>query len=125
MYEIATLDFDDFSFHVINDAIFSILEPCLGVANACLPVLPPVVGKLSEGRVFTYVSQPFISKNRSTLHKGGSYNNNSMGGTRSSAPPSNSFQRINDKDDQDIPLYHVKVTADYDTESQKREHPNW
>jgi hypothetical protein len=48
IYAIATMDFNDFSYTVVSDGIFSALEPCLGVVNTCLPVLQPVALKISQ-----------------------------------------------------------------------------
>lgn len=35
----------DFTYTVFFDALWSSLEPSLGVVNACLPLLPPVLAK--------------------------------------------------------------------------------
>ena len=42
---VANLDLNDISYSGIDDAILSELEPCLGIINACLPVIPPVVSQ--------------------------------------------------------------------------------
>ena len=36
----------DFTYTVTNDALWSFLEPSLGIVNVCLPVLPPVLKKV-------------------------------------------------------------------------------
>lgn len=53
IHAIATLDYEDFSYSVVPDGIYSVLEPCLGVINACLPVLQPIVNKLTNNTLFS------------------------------------------------------------------------
>ena len=53
IHAIVTLDYTDFSYSVVPDGVYSVLEPCLGVVNASLPVLQPVVQKLSHSRIFS------------------------------------------------------------------------
>jgi hypothetical protein len=55
---IAHLDFADFTFSLVDDGIFSALEPCLGIVNACLPVMQPVFAKFSRGKAFTWTRGP-------------------------------------------------------------------
>ena len=43
---VTNLDLNDISYSGIDDAILSELEPCLGIINACLPVIPPVVSQI-------------------------------------------------------------------------------
>lgn len=43
---VVNLDLNDLSYSGIDDAIWSELEPCLGIINACLPVLPPVMSHI-------------------------------------------------------------------------------
>ncbi|RYC57891.1 hypothetical protein CHU98_g8303 [Xylaria longipes] len=38
---------DDFTYSVVPDLILGALEIELGIVNACLPILPPLVGKIS------------------------------------------------------------------------------
>ena len=42
----ANMNLQDCPFSEVNDVIWSELEPCLGIFNACLPVLPPVMSHL-------------------------------------------------------------------------------
>ena len=41
-------------------ALWSVLEPLLGLINCCLPVLQPVVSKLSGERLWTFGRQPRV-----------------------------------------------------------------
>lgn len=50
---IADLEFTDFTFSLINDGIWSALEPFLGIVNACLPILQPVIAKVGETTLFS------------------------------------------------------------------------
>lgn len=63
IHSIAKLDFMNFSHSVVADGIYSALEPCLGVVNACLPVLQPVSNKISTSRLFSTLKG---SSNKST-----------------------------------------------------------
>ncbi|KAL8715376.1 MAG: hypothetical protein Q9220_000709 [cf. Caloplaca sp. 1 TL-2023] len=48
------LDLNDLSYTAVEDGIWSDLEPCLGIVNACLPVLQPAVAQMSGFRVFNW-----------------------------------------------------------------------
>ncbi|MCJ1263085.1 hypothetical protein MMC22_002955 [Lobaria immixta] len=50
---IADLDFKDFTYSLINDGIWSALEPFLGIVNACLPILQPVIAKVGKTSLFS------------------------------------------------------------------------
>ena len=52
---IANLDYEDFSYSVVADGVYSVLEPCLGVINASLPVLQPVADKIGHSRMFSFL----------------------------------------------------------------------
>ena len=46
---IALIQLDaDISYSIVSAKIWSSLEPCLGIVNACLPVLQPAVAKFSS-----------------------------------------------------------------------------
>ncbi|KAF2865367.1 hypothetical protein BDV95DRAFT_623880 [Massariosphaeria phaeospora] len=47
---IARLNYVDYSYSVLPDGIYSVLEPCCGTINACLPMLQPVVSKIVQTR---------------------------------------------------------------------------
>ncbi|KAF2649439.1 hypothetical protein K491DRAFT_549366, partial [Lophiostoma macrostomum CBS 122681] len=42
-YAINNLNFSDVTYHVVLDTVVTALEPVLGVINACLPLLQPVL----------------------------------------------------------------------------------
>ncbi|KAM0801784.1 hypothetical protein BDR22DRAFT_971982 [Usnea florida] len=80
---VANLDLNDISYSGIDDAILSELEPCLGIINACLPVIPPVVSQ---------VFRPAISKWRIWSRSGSTAQNTHEGPpfARQSLRPSDS-----------------------------------
>lgn len=51
-------DFNDATFNVVPVAIWSVLEPTLGVVNACLPVMRPALQKLFglQSKIWTLLS---------------------------------------------------------------------
>ena len=51
---VAHLDLLDLSYTAVDDAIWSILEPCLGIVNACLPVLQPALAKVFSSKAFAW-----------------------------------------------------------------------
>ena len=48
------LNYSDITYSVVLDSIFTALEPTLGVINACLPLLQPVVSKCSSSTMFSW-----------------------------------------------------------------------
>ncbi|KAF7503657.1 hypothetical protein GJ744_003386 [Endocarpon pusillum] len=48
------LDLNDLSYSIVEDCIFSNLEPCLGIINATLPTLRPALSKIFGGKGFTW-----------------------------------------------------------------------
>ena len=51
---ISKLDFADATYNIVLDNIMSALEPTLGVINACLPLLQPIIPKVSETKIVTW-----------------------------------------------------------------------
>ncbi|PVI02061.1 hypothetical protein DM02DRAFT_627119 [Periconia macrospinosa] len=49
---IAKLEFEDVMYNIVLCNIMTALEPTLGVINACLPLLQPVVTRLGNSKVF-------------------------------------------------------------------------
>ena len=43
----------DFTYTIFQDALWSSLEPSLGVVNTCLPLLPPVISKFTDSTVYS------------------------------------------------------------------------
>lgn len=110
IHAIATLDYLDFSYSVVPDGVYSVLEPCLGVINASLPVLQPIAEKMSHSRIFSLLrgSSLFSSYNRR-----GKQNNSDW-----SDPPRNDlapgpFRRLDDRRDMDdnIPLREAQMPS--------------
>jgi hypothetical protein len=50
---IADLDFTNFSYSVVKEGVYSVLKPCLGVMNACLPVLQLAASKMAQSGMFS------------------------------------------------------------------------
>ena len=48
------LDYQDVTYSLVLDNICTSLEPTLGVINACLPILQPVVSKVCGSTVFAW-----------------------------------------------------------------------
>jgi hypothetical protein len=51
---ISKLDLTDVTYTIVLDNIMSALEPTLGVINACLPLLQPIIPKISENKIITW-----------------------------------------------------------------------
>ncbi|RDL41292.1 uncharacterized protein BP5553_01271 [Venustampulla echinocandica] len=51
---IQELDYSDVSYNIVWDTMWTVLEPTLGVINACLPMLQPVASKASNSQLFSY-----------------------------------------------------------------------
>ncbi|KAF2849616.1 hypothetical protein T440DRAFT_398769 [Plenodomus tracheiphilus IPT5] len=49
---IERLDYKNFSHSVVSVTLYSVLEPCLGAMNACLPLLQPAVNRMASYKVF-------------------------------------------------------------------------
>ena len=127
---IATLDYTDFSYSVVPDGIYSVLEPCLGVINTSLPVLQPVVNKLSKG----LVSLTRGSTAGNSLNVEGKKNGSSWVSSRRQEIKPKRFQRLdNDRSlDDHVPLKEVRippnglieVASDYHVQSAPKERSN-
>lgn len=51
------IDFNDFTYTIWHFAIFGPLEPMLGIVSACLPMLPPVIAKVTNGRMMAWAKK--------------------------------------------------------------------
>ncbi len=58
-----TVDFMDWPYESFSFVIWSILEPCLGIINACLFMMQPIVSKMTQFRP-TIISKWTSCKNR-------------------------------------------------------------
>lgn len=103
---IATMNYDDFSYSVVADGIYSVLEPCLGVANACLPLLRPVILRLTTGRTAGSPPPQFDTSG----HRDAFRTNISAG---------KHFKRIPDElnNSQDSETYPLRVTTKFEMET--------
>ena len=105
---IVDLDLLDFSYSVVPDGVYSVLEPCLGVINASLPVLQPVTERLASSRLFSRLKGSLISSSRNQQAQ----NAGDWSVPLSESSKSGGFQRLDDQrstDDQ-VPLTEVVVT---------------
>lgn len=105
---IVDLDLLDFSYSVVPDGVYSVLEPCLGVINASLPVLQPVTEKLATSRLFSRLKGSLMSSSRNQQPQKAS----DWSVPRSENSDPGAFHRLDDQrstDDQ-VPLTEVVVT---------------
>lgn len=61
IYSIARLDFTDVSYNMVSANIWSSLEPCLGIVNACLPVLQPALAKTFGFDALEWTQRPKLT----------------------------------------------------------------
>ena len=47
------LDLNDITYSIAPMGLFTLLEPTLGIINACLPVIQPILHKCLQSRVFS------------------------------------------------------------------------
>lgn len=57
---------EDFTYRVIDNALWSFVEPSLGIINACLPIIPPVFQETSLSNLLTSIRRP-MKKLRGSL----------------------------------------------------------
>lgn len=80
------LDLNDLTYNLAKVAVWTGLEPMLGVINACLPVIQPVVKKVIESNLFSRSSR---NRTNSKVWMSGS----SKAGKKSNTGD-NSFRRL-------------------------------
>ncbi|PVI01621.1 hypothetical protein DM02DRAFT_627521 [Periconia macrospinosa] len=51
---VAKMDLTDFAYASVDLSIWSVLEPTLGIVNACLPVLRPIIARLMNSPAFVW-----------------------------------------------------------------------
>lgn len=75
----------DFTYTVFYDALWSSLEPSLGVVNACLPLFPPVMQTVTSSPFFSRLKS-MITNTAATSNSGkASYKNGSSSGSHHQA----------------------------------------
>ncbi|MCJ1456493.1 hypothetical protein MMC28_006854 [Mycoblastus sanguinarius] len=47
----------DLTYSLASGGLWTVLEPTLGIINACLPVIPPVIQRLSNSRAFSWAQR--------------------------------------------------------------------
>jgi hypothetical protein len=124
------MDYNDFSYSVVPDGIYSALEPCLGVANACLPVLQPVAAKMTHSRLFSYIFTTSKPRNQSGYHNDSdNYGNSELHGDLSRPYRFKRFSQSNSQDSDEIYVLapqaptngEIRVTSNFKVSSHQRE----
>ena len=92
---VVNLNPKDLSYSAIDDAIWSELEPCLGIINACLPVIPPVVSQISRLAVSRWRLWSRSGSTAQDTHAGPSFAGQ---GLRPSDTEARSFRRLEEDD---------------------------
>lgn len=87
LVDLARLDLNDLTYNLAKVAVWTGLEPMLGIINACLPVIQPVVKRVLESNVFSR-----SSRNRSNSKVWTS--SSSKPGKKSNTGDINSFHRL-------------------------------
>jgi hypothetical protein len=107
----------DFTYEIGQIAYWSILEPGLGVINCCLPVLQPVLGKLTGSCIWNTRKD----SKQSADSGGSSFGRAKI--TDSEVPrfPGGRFKRVNDGGE--YPLT-TKTTASYQERSGSDDYPD-
>lgn len=59
----------DFTYTTFLDALWSSLEPSLGVVNCCLPLFPPVMKKVGESAFYSRVKSVLSSRSDSSSRR--------------------------------------------------------
>lgn len=57
-------DLADMTYTVTPGAIYSILEPTLGVVNACLPTIKPAINKMVGASTWNWTTRGYSSNNK-------------------------------------------------------------
>ena len=64
------LNFADFTYAVEPVAIWSVLEPTLGIISACLPIIQPIVRKLVNSRAFAWTKESSMNHSSKIMRYG-------------------------------------------------------
>lgn len=92
------IDVLDVQYSQIKFNIFAALEPLLGIINACLPVMPPLIAKFSRGSAFrSTVSKGTLQKGSLSSSELKNYGSRKGVGMASSASTGRNFERLDDE----------------------------
>lgn len=69
VHTLVQLDLEDLSYGVGNLAIYSLLEPILGLVGCCLMVLQPVISKLTMSRIWSAEQIQMSDRKESLIHE--------------------------------------------------------
>lgn len=108
---IARMNLLDFSYASVDLAIWSILEPTLGILNASLPVLRPVGSHIFESHALTWARNSFRSLLTQISTRGGTENSGSGRSwpRLSKKSTRDSFLRLGDPTDRLYPLDTINL----------------
>lgn len=76
---VAVIDFNsveakaDFTYTIFLDTLWSSLEPSLGIASACLPLLPPVIKQVTNSHLFTFAKTLLSTRRQASQESGQSW----------------------------------------------------
>lgn len=100
MKSLLTVSYTDITYSVVDALIWSMLEPALGIALACMPIIRPLFSKIFPDRLTSRSKSKTSSKNSMLAPKGDAKN----------------FQRIQDQSGYALgPLRPDNMTSTYDT----------
>lgn len=69
VHTLVRLSLEDLSYGVGNLAIYSLLEPLLGLVGCCLMVLQPVIAKLTMSRIWSVERIHMSDRKESLIHE--------------------------------------------------------
>jgi hypothetical protein len=98
LVELARFDLANLTYELSKVALWTGLEPMLGIINACLPVIQPVLKKVVESKIFSRSSRGAKSSKY--------WNSSSSKGRKSNPGDINSFHRLED------PAYPLRALRD-------------
>ncbi|KAF2233364.1 hypothetical protein EV356DRAFT_568024 [Viridothelium virens] len=96
------IDYNDFTYTIWYFAILGPLEPMLGIISACLPMLPPVFSKLSNGRIMAWTRRSVTGSGGATKAK--QQPGSSLSTTRTYLPGDHLSKISNRSIDHEVPL---------------------
>jgi hypothetical protein len=110
---IANMDIADFSYAATDLAIWSFLEPSLGIVNASLPVLRPVGSRILNSSALEW-ARSSLRSSKSTAGTGKERASSGWTRSKSGKSQSDSFQRLEDPTDRMYPLDTINLVGEED-----------